>query len=121
MDAYRDQTARALTGCVGVYGTDWTDQAPPREQYAGIDDAELEACFEQLYDKNMAAFDQLPAATWTPEYKQAKREIQLDTIELHSVGAELARRFAERTDAMMLAFPELFAAGRDYRDAPDGH
>lgn len=83
--------------------------------YDGITDTELEARFADLYRQIMAAFDSLPAATWTPEYRAAKRDIQVREIELRGVGIELARRLAERaarfSEIIDGALADLEAAG----------
>ena len=45
----------------------------------------------------MAGFDSLPLATWTAEYRAARREIQGRKIQFRAIGTELARRLTERT------------------------
>ena len=81
--------------------------------FDGIEDIELEARFSKLYDEIMAGLDSLPKATWLPEYKQAKRELQEKEVTFHAVGAELARRVHERSLAWDLAFPELTGKADD--------
>ena len=65
-------------------------------QYDGQGDAELEARADDLYQQIMAGFDSLPLATWTAEYRAAKREIQGCEIQYRSICTELARRLNER-------------------------
>jgi hypothetical protein len=69
------------------------DHATP---YDGQTDTDLEERFQDLYAQIMAGFDSLPAATWTPEYRAAMRDIQTREIEFRAIGTELARRLTER-------------------------
>jgi hypothetical protein len=66
------------------------------DQYDGQTETELEARFQDLYTQIMGGLDSLPLATWTPEYRAAKREIQTWEIEFRVIGTELARRLNER-------------------------
>lgn len=62
-------------------------------------DAELEARADDLYTAIMAALDSLPAATWTPEYREAKRKVQAMEIEFRAVCLELSTRLHARAVA----------------------
>ena len=66
-------------------------------QYDGQADTELEARADDLYEQIMAGFDSLPPATYSAEYKAAKREIRGQEIEFRGLCVELARRLNERT------------------------
>ena len=66
------------------------------DQYDQQTDTELEERFQDLYLQIMGGFDSLPLATWTPEYRAARREIQTWEIEFRAIGTELARRLNER-------------------------
>jgi hypothetical protein len=69
---------------------------PTMGQYDGQTDTELEARADDLYEQIMAGFDSLPPATYSAEYKDAKREIQGQEIEFRGLCVELARRLNER-------------------------
>ena len=62
-------------------------------------EAELEARADDLYTAIMAALDSLPAATWTPEYREAKRQVQAMEIEFRAVCLELSTRLHARAVA----------------------
>jgi hypothetical protein len=65
-------------------------------QYQGQTDTDLEERFQDLYVQIMAGYDSLPLATWTEQYRAARREIQTWEIEFRAIGTELARRLNER-------------------------
>jgi hypothetical protein len=91
-------------------------------QYEGQTDAELEARADDLYEQIMAGFDSLPLATWTPEYRAAKRAIQGREIQYRAICVELARRFAERTVSWGETMDAVLANVRSYTFAcPFGH
>jgi hypothetical protein len=71
-------------------------KGPTMDQYDQQTDRDLEERFQDLYVQIMGAFDSLPLATWTPEYRAARREIQTWEIEFRTIGTELARRLNER-------------------------